>query len=107
MGFTERSDFYRGDLEKTIYRGRLPKNGGRAWTVSWFKGGGIGKKEEGGVFEGGGIDTPMPTMIILSHLVLSRIDLTKLNSSILKEIVTVPVGQVDEFHFYMHYNIKA
>ena len=42
-------------------------------------------------------------MIILSHLKLLRIDLPKLNSSILMEIVTIPVGQVDEFYFYMHY----
>ena len=52
-----------------------------------------------------GVDTPMPTMIILSHLELSRIDLPKLNSSLLMEIVTIPVGQVDEF--YMHYPIKT
>ena len=56
---------------------------------------------------GGGFDTPNPTMIILSHLELSRIGLPKLNSSILIEIVTIPVGQVDEFYFYMHYPIKA
>ena len=49
----------------------------------------------------------MPTMIVLSHLDLSRIDLPKLNSSILMEIVTIPVGQVDEFFFYMYYPIKA
>ena len=49
----------------------------------------------------------MPTMIILSHLDLSRIDLRKLNSSILMEIVIIPVSQVDEFYFYMHYPIKA
>ena len=54
-----------------------------------------------------GVDTPMPTMIILSHLELSRIGLPKLNSSILMEIVTIPVGQVDEFYFHMHYPIKA
>ena len=54
-----------------------------------------------------GVDTPMPAMIILSHLELSRIDLPKLNSSISMEIVTIPVGQVDEFYFYMHYPIKA
>ena len=41
------------------------------------------------------------------HLELSRIDLPKLNSNILMEIVTIPVGQVDEFYFYMHYHIKA
>ena len=49
----------------------------------------------------------MPTMIILSRLELLRIGLPKLNSSILKEIVTIPVGQVDEFYFYMHDPIKA
>ena len=53
----------------------------------------------------GGVDAPMPTMIILSHLELSRIDSLKLNSSLLMEIVTIPVEQVDEF--YMHYPIKA
>ena len=55
-----------------------------------LRGGGLGKKE-------GGIDTPMLTMIILSYLELSRIDLSKLNSSILMKIVTIPVDQVDEF----------
>ena len=40
-------------------------------------------------------------MIILTHFELPRIDLPKLNSSILMEIVTIPVGQVDEFYFYM------
>ena len=49
----------------------------------------------------------MPTMIILSHYEFSRIDLPKLNSSILMEIVTILLGQVDEFYFYMHYPIKA
>ena len=66
---------------------------------------GFDKKEEVVFFRV--LDTPMPTMIILSHLELSRIDLPKLNSSILMEIVTIPVGQVDEFYFYMHYHIKA
>ena len=56
---------------------------------------------------GEGVDTPMLTMIILYYLELSRIELPKLNSSILMEIVTIPVGQVDEFYFYMHYPIKA
>ena len=41
------------------------------------------------------VDTPMTTTIIFSHLDLSRIDLPKLNSSILREIVTIPVGKVD------------
>ena len=63
-------------------------------------GGGLAKKR-------GGVDTPMPTMIILYYLALSRIELPKLNSSILMEIVTIPVDQVDEFYFYMHYPIKA
>ena len=49
----------------------------------------------------------MLTMIILYYLELSRIELPKLSSSILMEIVTIPVGQVDEFYFYMHYPIKA
>ena len=46
----------------------------------------------------------MPTMIILSYLELSKIGLPKLNSSILMEIVAIPVGQVDEFYFNMHYH---
>ena len=71
--------------------------------------GGLVKKEEVVFLRGGGrrVDTPMPTMNISSDLELSRIDLPKLSSSILMEIVTVPVGQVDEFYFYMHYPIKA
>ena len=37
-----------------------------------------------------------------------RIDLPKLtSSSILVEIVAVPVVLVDEFYFYMHHPIKA
>ena len=47
----------------------------------------------------------MPTMIILSDLELSRIDLPKLNSSLLMKMVTVPAGQVDEF--YMRCPIKT
>ena len=80
------------------------KRGG-AWKVCGFKGR-FNKKKGGGAFEEG-VDTPMPTMIILSHLELPKIGLPKLNSSILMEIVTIPVGQVDEFNFYMHYPIKA
>ena len=49
----------------------------------------------------------MFTMIILSHLELSILDLPKLNSSILTDIVAIPVDQVDEFHFYMHHLVKA
>ena len=67
----------------------------------------IDLRKKGWCFSGWCVDTPMSTMIILSNLELSRIDLPKLNSSILMEIVTIPVGQVDEFYFYMHYPIKA
>ena len=49
----------------------------------------------------------MPTTIILSHLELWKIELPKLNSSNLMEIVTIPVDQADEFYFYMHHPIKA
>ena len=45
--------------------------------------------------------------IILSHLELLNIDLPKLTSSVLMEIVTVPVVLVDEFFFYMHHPTKA
>ena len=64
-------------------------------------------KKEGVVFLKGGVDNPMSTMIILSHSELSRIDLPKLNSSFLMEIVTISVGQVDEFYLYLLYPIKA
>ena len=40
--------------------------------------------------------------LILSHLELSRRELPKLTSSILMEIVTIPVVLVDQFYFYMH-----
>ena len=66
---------------------------------------GLGKKE--GVVFLRGVDTTMPALIILSRLELLRIDLPKWNSSILMEIVTIPVGQVDESYFCMHYPIKA
>ena len=39
---------------------------------------------------------------ILSDLELSRIDLPKLTSNILMEIVTILVVLVDEFYFHMH-----
>ena len=45
--------------------------------------------------------------LTLSHLELLRIDLPKLTSSILMEIVTIPVVLVDEFYFYMYHPIKA
>ena len=67
---------------------------------------GLDKNEWGGVFEWG-VDAPMPTMNILSRLELSRIDLPKLNSGILMEIVAIHVGQVDELYFYMHYPITS
>ena len=57
------------------------------------------------MFLRGGVDTPMPITIILSHLELSRINLPKLNLSILVEVVTIPVGQV-EIYFYMYYPIR-
>ena len=40
--------------------------------------------------------------LILSHLELSRIELPKLTSSILMEVVTIQVGLVNQFYFYMH-----
>ena len=43
---------------------------------------------------------------ILSHLEFSRLELPKLTSSILMEIVTIPVVLVDQFYFYMHQPIK-
>ena len=43
----------------------------------------------------------------MSHLEFSRIDLPKLTSSILLEIVTDPVVLVDEFYFYSHHPINA
>ena len=56
--FSEKSDFQeekggKGGHEKPIYRRRncLKKRG--AWTVCIFKGD-LGKKEGGGVFDGGG-----------------------------------------------------
>ena len=46
-------------------------------------------------------------LLISSHIELLRIELPKLTSSILMEIVTIPVVLVDEFYFYMHHPIKA
>ena len=45
-------------------------------------------------------------LLILSHLELSRIELQKSASSILMEIVTIPVVLVDQFYFYIHQPIK-
>ena len=42
----------------------MPKK--EAWTVCQFKGG-LGKNE-GGVFEGGGVDTPMRTMRVVQNV---------------------------------------
>ena len=41
-------------------------------------------------------------LLILSHFELSRIELRKLTSSILIEIVTIPVVGINQFYFYMH-----
>ena len=45
--------------------------------------------------------------LLLSHLELSRIELPKLISNTLKEIVTTLAVLVDQFYFYMHQPIKA
>ena len=45
-------------------------------------------------------------LLISSHFELSRIELPKLTSSILMEIVTILVVLVDQFYFYMHQPIK-
>ena len=42
-------------------------------------------------------------LLISSHFELSRIELPKLTSSILMEIVTILVVLVDQFYFYMHH----
>ena len=42
-----------GCSRKTNIEGGLSKRG-EGWTVCQFKAGGLGKKEEGGVFEAGG-----------------------------------------------------
>ena len=45
-------------------------------------------------------------LLISSHFELSRIELPKLTSCILMEIVTILVVLVDQFYFYMHQPIK-
>ena len=45
-------------------------------------------------------------LLISSHFELSRIELPKLTSSILMEIVTILVVLVDQFYFHMHQPIK-
>ena len=47
--------------EKAIYRGDCLKRGGLDSSLIQGWGGGLGKKEGGGVFERE-VDTPMPTM---------------------------------------------
>ena len=47
------------------------------------------------------------TLLVLPHLKLSRIELSKLTSMILIEIVTIPVALVDQFYFYIHQSKKA
>ena len=42
-----------GVMENQYIEVGLPKGGGGAWTVCWFKEG-LGKKEGGGAFDGGG-----------------------------------------------------
>ena len=51
----------RADFEKPIYREEFAKKKG-LWQFADLRGAGLGKKEEGGVFEGWGVDTPMHTM---------------------------------------------
>ena len=46
-------------------------------------------------------------LLMLPHMELLRIELLKLTSSILMEIVSVPIVLVDQFYFYMHQPIKA
>ena len=45
-------------------------------------------------------------LLISSHFELSRIELPKLTSSILMEIVTILVVLVDQFYSYVHRPIK-
>ena len=62
MGFTEKSDFYEGDSQKTNIEGRIVLKGGLAQFPNLR---GLDKKEVGGVFEGdmgGGGDTSMHLM---------------------------------------------
>ena len=43
---------------------------------------------------------------ILSYLEVSRINLPKLTSSVLMEVVIIPFVLVDEFYFHMHHTHK-
>ena len=88
-----------GILKNQYIGGDCLKRGGD-WTVCWFKG--SWQERRGWCSWGeGGIWYPNAHYDYFAHLELSRIDLPKLNSSILMAIVTIPVGQVDEFYFYM------
>ena len=49
LGFTEKSDFYEGDSQKTNIEGRIVLKGGLAQFPNLR---GLDKKEVGGVFEG-------------------------------------------------------
>ena len=54
LGFNERSDLQGEGSWKPIYRGGLPKKGGGgAWTVCWFRGGGLARKRWGVSLRGG------------------------------------------------------
>ena len=46
-------------------------------------------------------------LLIMSHLELSTIELPQLTLTFSKEIVTIPVVLVGQFHFYMHLPIWA
>ena len=60
-----------GGPQKTMYKSDCLKRG--AWTVLGGLGEGLGKKEAGGVFEGG-LDTPMQTLYpYLIYVMLSVI----------------------------------
>ena len=62
-------------LKNLIFRGgeSSQENQVGAWTVHRFKRG-VGKKEVGGIFEGGGeVDTPMQTMDTTSILTYSNL----------------------------------
>ena len=61
--FTKNSNFHDGEFTKNWYKEQDCLKRG-AWTVCRFKGGGLGKKDEGGVFEGG-VDTPMHSMSLV------------------------------------------
>ena len=65
MQFTGKYDFWGEFHEKPIYRGDYLKRGGLdSLQIQGGRGGGVGKKEGGGVFEGKGeVDAPMHTIM--------------------------------------------